>query len=70
MTSTAAPGVIHRFTNLDAFCEEVSNARVWAGFHYRFSTVVGTAMGRRIGEYVVQNVMQATAQRAAASGGR
>ena len=70
MISTTAPGVTHRFTNLDAFCEEVSNARVWAGFHYRFSTVVGTAMGRRIGEYVVQNVMQATAQRAAASGGR
>ena len=70
MTSTTAPGVIHRFTNLDAFCEEVSNARVWAGFHYRFSTVVGAAMGRQIGDYVVQNVMQATAQRAVASGGR
>jgi len=70
MTSTTAPGVIHRFTNLDAFCDEVSNARVWAGFHYRFSTVVGTAMGRQIGDYVVQNLMQATAQRAVASGGR
>ena len=70
MTSTTAPGVIHRFTNLDTLCEEVSNARVWAGFHYRFSTVVGTAMGWRIGEYVVQNVMQPTAKRAAASGGR
>jgi PAP2 superfamily len=70
MTSTTAPGVIHRFNNLDAFCEEVANARVWAGFHYRFSTVVGTAMGRRVGEYVVQNAMQATTQRAVVSGGR
>ena len=70
MTSTAAPGVIHRFTNLDVFCEEVSNARIWAGFHYRFSTAVGTAMGRQIGQYVVQNVMQGTSQRAVASGGR
>lgn len=70
MTSTTTPGVIHRFTNLDVFCEEVSNARIWAGFHYRFSTVVGTAMGRQIGQYVVQNVMQVTTQRAVASGGR
>jgi hypothetical protein len=58
MTSTTAPGVTHRWTSTDAFCEEVSNARIWAGFHYRFSTVVGTDMGRRIGAYVVQSVMQ------------
>ncbi|WP_249144157.1 vanadium-dependent haloperoxidase [Bradyrhizobium lablabi] len=70
MTSTAAPGVTHRFTDLDALCEEVSNARVWAGFHYRSSAAVGTAMGRQIGEYVVQNVMQPTTSRAVASGGR
>ena len=68
MTSTAAPGVTHRFTNVDALCEEVSNARVWAGFHYRFSTVVGTDMGRRIGAHAVDNVMQPLAQPAAVSG--
>ena len=32
--------------------DEVSNARVWGGVHYRNSTVVGTAMGRKIGELV------------------
>ena len=36
----------------------VSNGRIWAGFHYRFSTRVGTDMGHQIGEYVVKNVMQ------------
>jgi hypothetical protein len=41
-----------------AFTEEVANARIWAGFHYRFSTRVGTGMGFQIGEYVVKNVMQ------------
>jgi hypothetical protein len=58
MTSSTAPGVTHRWTNLDALAEEVANARVWAGFHYRFSTRVGTDMGRKIGDYVVKNVMQ------------
>ena len=60
MTSTTAPGVTHRWTNLTAFTEEVANARIWVGFHYRFSTRVGTGMGLRIGDYVVQNVMQPT----------
>jgi PAP2 superfamily len=58
MTSPTAPGVTHRWTNMTAFTEEVANARIWAGFHYRFSTRVGTDMGLRIGEYVVKNVMQ------------
>jgi PAP2 superfamily protein len=70
MTSSTAPGVTHRWTSLDAFCDEVSNARVWAGFHYRFSTVVGTDMGRRVGEYVVQSVMRPAAQPAVVSGRR
>jgi hypothetical protein len=60
MTSLTAPGVTHRWSNLRDFSREVANARVWAGFHYRFSTRVGTAMGRSIGEYVAQNVLQPT----------
>ena len=41
-----------------ALTEEVANARIWAGFHYRLSTRVGTDMGHQIGEYIVNNVMQ------------
>jgi hypothetical protein len=40
---------------------EVANARVWAGFHCRFSTRVGTEMGLEIGEYVVKNAMRPVA---------
>jgi PAP2 superfamily protein len=58
ITSATAPGVTHRWTNMTAFTEEVANARIWAGFHYRFSTRVGTSTGRQIGEYVVKSVMQ------------
>ena len=58
MTSPTAPGVTHRWTNMATFTDEVASARIWAGFHYRFSTRVGTAMGYQIGEHVVQSVMQ------------
>jgi hypothetical protein len=58
MTSPTAPGVTHRWSNMKAYTEEIANARVWAGFHYRFSTRIGTDMGYQIGEYVVKNVMQ------------
>jgi hypothetical protein len=58
MTSPTAPGVTHRWTNMATFTDEVASARIWAGFHYRFSTRVGTDMGYQIGEYVVKRVMQ------------
>jgi hypothetical protein len=58
VTSSSAPGVTHRWTNLRAYADEVAYARIWAGFHYRFSVRVGQDMGRKIGQYVVNNVMQ------------
>jgi len=57
LTSPFAPGVTHRFNSLRAFTDEVANARIYAGFHYRFSTVAGREMGRNIGAYVVKSVM-------------
>jgi hypothetical protein len=65
MTSPFAPGVTHRFTNLRAYAEEVAQARIYAGFHYRFSTVVGSEMGQKIGAYVANTILR-PAQLAAA----
>jgi len=58
MTSQAAPGVIHRWTNIRAYTDEVSMARIYAGFHYRFSADVGQDMGRKIGRVVAETVMR------------
>ncbi len=60
MTSPTAPGVTHRWTNVWAYADEVSMARIYAGFHYRFSTRVGQEMGRKIGRLVVESLMQKT----------
>ena len=46
---------------LDRLADEVASARIWAGFHYRFSVRVGQDMGREIGQYVVNSVMQPAA---------
>jgi hypothetical protein len=58
LTSPFVPGVTHRFTNLRAYSDEVANARICAGFHYRFSTIAGREMGQKIGAWVVRSVMQ------------
>ena len=61
IASPTAPGVVHHWTNIRAFSDEVSEARIWAGFHYRSSTKIGQEMGHKIGEYVAKNLMQPVA---------
>jgi hypothetical protein len=65
LTSPFVPGVTHRFTSLTAYADEVAAARIYAGFHYRFSTIVGQEMGRKIGAHAAATVMQPVQQAAA-----
>jgi len=58
MTSAAVPGVVHRWTRIDDYIEEVSDARIFAGVHYRNSADVGEAMGRRIARQTVATLMR------------
>ncbi len=58
LTSPTMPGVTHRYTNLHAFNDEVSEARIFAGFHWRFSTMVGKEMGWKIGAYTVETCLK------------
>lgn len=53
LTSPTAPGVTRKWTRLQDYSDEVSNARIFAGFHYRFSTEVGKDMGKKIGQLTV-----------------
>jgi PAP2 superfamily len=43
----------HTFSSANELIDEVANARVWGGLHYRFSTDAGTAIGRAAAELVL-----------------
>lgn len=51
--SPTLPGVTRRWNTIDDFVREVSEGRICDGVHYRNSTEVGTAMGKKIGELAV-----------------
>jgi hypothetical protein len=65
MTSTTAPGVTRKFSRLSDYVTEVINARVYDGVHYRTSGEVGAAMGRKNGQFAVQNYLKPRVQSAA-----
>lgn len=58
MTSATAPGVTHKWGTIAEYAEEVSLGRIYGGLHYRNSTVVGKAMGKKIGELAVHNYLK------------
>lgn len=61
-TSYTAGGVTRRWKSVEDFMQEVDDARIYDGVHYRNSTEVGTAMGRQIGELAVKKHFAAAAQ--------
>jgi len=57
LTSPTAAGVTRKWTRLQDYSDEVSNARIYAGFHYRFSTEAGKEMGKKIGDLAATTLM-------------
>jgi hypothetical protein len=53
--SSTAGGAVRTWSSVGEFTQEVAAARIYDGVHYRNSTEVGTAMGKKIGELAVQS---------------
>jgi hypothetical protein len=53
-TSPTAPGTVRSWTRIEDFVQEVANARIYGGIHYRTSTEIGSAMGKKIGELAAE----------------
>ena len=58
-SSPTANGATRSWTSVDDFMQEVANARIYDGVHYRNSTEVGTAMGKQIGALAVSKLLTA-----------
>ncbi len=58
VTSNGLPGVDRSFTSFSDAIAQVADARVFAGFHFRFSCVDATQMGVLIASYAESTLMQ------------
>jgi hypothetical protein len=57
-TSPTAPGTVRSWTRIEDFVREVAEARIYGGIHFRSSTEVGSAMGKKIGELAAENALR------------
>jgi hypothetical protein len=58
--SSTAGGVVRTWSTVDDFAQEVAVARIYDGVHYRNSTEVGTAMGKKVGEVTARSIPRTT----------
>ena len=59
-SSSTAGGAVRTWSTVGDFVQEVAVARIYYGVHYRYSTEVGTAMGKKVGELAVQSFPKPT----------
>ena len=58
VTSNGLPGVNRSFTSFSAAVAQVADARVFAGFHFRFSCDDASQMGVQVANYAESTLMQ------------
>lgn len=58
ITSELTPGVTRYFASFSEAVEEVGDARVFGGIHFRKACVDGNALGQQVASYVLQNGFQ------------
>jgi membrane-associated phospholipid phosphatase len=58
VTSNGLPGVTRSFTSFSDAVAQVADARVFAGFHFRFSCNDATQMGAQVANYAESTLMR------------
>jgi hypothetical protein len=51
MTHASVPGVVLQYTSFHQITDDISDARIFGGIHFRFDQEAGAELGRAIGAY-------------------
>jgi hypothetical protein len=55
MANPAVPGLTFHYTRFNQITDDISDARIYGGIHYRFDQEAGADLGRHIGTYVYKH---------------
>lgn len=53
-----APGIVLHYSDLKAITDDVADARVFGGIHFRYDQDAGERQGHAVGQYVYNNLLQ------------
>jgi hypothetical protein len=55
LSNPAAPGIELKYSSLKQITDDIDDARVYGGIHFRFDQEAGADLGRRVGKFVYEN---------------
>ena len=58
LISTTAPGVVRHYDSGRALLQDVVNARVWNGFHFRSADIASRDLGRQLADWTLDHYFQ------------
>ena len=58
LTSQAVPDVVLHYTSWEQITDDIDDARIYGGVHFRFDQDSGARLGRQVGSYVLQNTLR------------
>ena len=58
LSTPALPGVTEHYSRLEEITDDISDARVYGGIHFRTDQDAGALLGTRIGDYIFNHNLQ------------
>jgi hypothetical protein len=55
LTNPAVPSIVLQYTSFKQITDDISDARVYGGIHFRTDQVAGAQLGRAVGTAVYKN---------------
>jgi hypothetical protein len=60
LSNPAVPGVNLKYSSLKQMTDDINDARVYGGIHFRFDQEAGADLGRRVGKFIYKNYLGVT----------
>ena len=58
LSHPAVPGVTVDYETLEQITDDIDDARVFGGIHFRFDQEAGAKQGRNVGRYIYEHVLE------------
>jgi PAP2 superfamily len=58
LTSELVPDLVLHYTSWEQITDDIDDARIYGGVHFRFDQEAGARLGRQVGNYVIQNTLR------------
>jgi hypothetical protein len=58
LTNPGLPGIVLAYTAWDEITDDVDDARIYGGIHFRFDQEDGARQGRHVGRYILRNYLR------------